>query len=73
MISLLIQLFTFTNLNNELFIQEHNALNLSYKVGENQFLDRNYTDEYYVDNSMKFFSFIFLSTILGRLFPIFLK
>ena len=55
MISLLIQLFTFANLNNSFFIQEHNGLNLSYKVGENQFIDRNYTDEYYVDNSMNFF------------------
>ena len=47
MFSLLIKLFSFANLNNSLFIEYHNSLNLSYKVEENQFKDRNYTDEFY--------------------------
>tara|TARA_Y100000817_G_C16861180_1_gene545856 strand:+ start:3651 stop:4487 length:837 start_codon:yes stop_codon:yes gene_type:complete len=34
-------------MNNSFFIQTHNSLNLSYKVGENQFINRNYTNEFY--------------------------
>lgn len=40
-----------TNTNNSNFIDEHNALNLSYTVEANQFINRNYTDEYFVDPS----------------------
>ena len=46
MLSFLIRLFNFANLNNQLFIQEHNSKNLSYTVEENQFIDQNYTDEF---------------------------
>ena len=35
-------------MNNSLFIQKHNSLNLSYKVEENQFINRNYTNEFYI-------------------------
>ena len=36
------------NIENELFIKNYNKLNLSYTVEENQFIDRNYTDEYFI-------------------------
>ncbi len=51
MLSFLIRLFNFANLNNQLFIQEHNSKNLSYKVEENQFIDQNYTDEFFLSEN----------------------
>ena len=53
MLSFLVKLLSFTNINNSLFIEEQNALNLSYTLGENQFIDHNYTDEFLKDNSIK--------------------
>ena len=50
MFSFLIQLLRFTNLENELFIQNHNNLNLSYTVSHNQFIDVNYTEEFNLQN-----------------------
>ena len=44
MLSFLVKLLSFTNINNSLFIEEQNQLNLSYTLGENQFIDHNYTD-----------------------------
>ena len=55
MLGFLVKLLSFTNINNSLFIEEQNALNLSYTLGENQFIDHNYTDEFYIDDSMNFF------------------
>ena len=55
MLSFLVKLLSFTNINNSLFIEEQNQLNLSYTLGENQFIDHNYTDEFLKDNSMNFF------------------
>ena len=46
MFSFLVRLLSFTNINNELFIQQHNDLNLSYTVTRNQFIDTNYTEEF---------------------------
>ena len=46
MLSFLIHLLSFTNLNNSYFIQDHNSKNLSYQVEENQFYHVNYTDEF---------------------------
>ena len=46
MFSFLVRLLSFANLNNELFIQKHNDLNLSYTVTQNQFIDTNYTGEF---------------------------
>ncbi len=51
MLSFLIKLFSFANLNNQLFIQEHNLKNLSYTVEENQFIDQNYTDEFFLSEN----------------------
>ena len=34
-------------LNNTEFINHHNSLNLSYQVGENQFIEREYNNEFY--------------------------
>ena len=51
MFPLLVKFLTFANINNSLFIQKHNSLNLSYKVEENQFINRNYTDEFYIDEN----------------------
>ena len=51
MLSFLIRLFNFANLNNQLFIQEHNSKNLSYTVEENQFIDQNYTDEFFLSEN----------------------
>lgn len=50
MFSFLIKLLSFANLNNELFIQQHNDQNLSYTVTSNQFIDVNYTDEFNLQN-----------------------
>lgn len=50
MFSFLVQLLSFANLNNELFIQQHNDLNLSYTVTSNQFIDVNYTKEFNLQN-----------------------
>ena len=47
MFSLFVKFLSFANMNNSFFIQTHNSLNLSYKVGENQFINRNYTNEFY--------------------------
>ena len=55
MFGFLVKLLSFANINNSLFIEEQNALNLSYTLGENQFIDHNYTDEFLKDNSMNFF------------------
>ena len=38
-------------MNNQLFIQEHNSKNLSYTVEENQFIDQNYTDEFFLSEN----------------------
>ena len=51
MLSFLLRLFNFANLNNQLFIQDHNAKNLSYTVEENQFIDQNYTDEFFLSEN----------------------
>jgi C1A family cysteine protease len=51
MLSFLVKLFSFANLNNQLFIQEHNSQNLSYTVGENQFIDHNYTNEFLISEN----------------------
>ena len=51
MLSFLIKLFSFANLNNQLFIQEHNSKNLSYTVEENQFIDQNYTDDFFLSEN----------------------
>jgi len=54
MFSLLVKLFSFANLNNSFFVDYHNSLNLSYKIEENQFKDRNYTNEFYITNTNNF-------------------
>ena len=46
MLSFLLSLFSFSNINNTLFIQNHNAKNLSYQVEENQFINQNYINEF---------------------------
>ena len=46
MLSFLLSFLTFSNLNNSLFIQNHNSLNLSYTLAENQFVDVDYVNEY---------------------------
>ncbi len=46
MLSFLFSFLTFSNLNNSLFIQNHNSLNLSYTLAENQFVDVDYVNEY---------------------------
>jgi C1A family cysteine protease len=48
MINYIISLLGFSSINNTLFIKEHNLKNLSYKVGINQFIDREYINEYYI-------------------------
>ena len=50
MFPLLVKFLTFANMNNSFFIHKHNSLNLSYKVEENQFINRNYTDEFYMND-----------------------
>ena len=50
MFSFLVQLLSLSNLNNELFIQQHNDQNLSYTVTSNQFIDVNYTKEFNLQN-----------------------
>ena len=56
MISFILNLLRFSNIlnsteDNKLFIQEHNNKNLSYSVGENQFIDRFYDNEFYQGNN----------------------
>ena len=46
MLSFLFSFLTFSNLNNSLFIQNHNSMNLSYTLAENQFVDVDYVNEY---------------------------
>lgn len=48
MINYIISLLGFSSINNTLFIKEHNLKNLSYEVGINQFIDREYINEYYI-------------------------
>jgi KDEL-tailed cysteine endopeptidase len=50
MLSFLIQMLSVSNLNNQIFIQDHNSKNISFQVEENQFMNRNYTDEFYNTN-----------------------
>ena len=51
MLSYLLKLFIFANTNNFFFVKQHNSLNLSYKVEENMFKDRNYTNEFFISDS----------------------
>ena len=56
MISFILNLLRFSNIlnateDNRLFIQEHNTNNLSFTVGENQFIDRIYHNEFYEGNN----------------------
>ena len=51
MFPLLVKLLSFANINNSFFVNHHNSLNLSYKVEENQFKNRNYTDEFYITDN----------------------
>ena len=37
--------------NNSEFISHHNSGNHTYIVKENQFMNRNYTNEFYIDNN----------------------
>ena len=47
MFPLLVKLLSLANINNSFFVNHHNSLNLSYKVEENMFKDRNYTNEFF--------------------------
>ena len=38
-----------SSLNNTEYIQNHNNKNLSYNLSENQFVNRVYNDEFYID------------------------
>ena len=49
--SFFIKVLSLANIQNELFIQNHNSMNHSYSVGKNQFLDRNYTDDFYMSEN----------------------
>ena len=40
-----------TSLNNTEFIEHHNSLNLSYQLGENKFINREYINEFAVSDS----------------------
>ena len=51
MFPLLVKLLSFANINNSFFVNHHNSLNLSYKVEENIFKDRNYTNEFYLSEN----------------------
>ena len=51
MLSFLIKILSFANLQNELFIHEHNSMNHSYSVEKNQFIDRNYTNEFFISEN----------------------
>lgn len=51
MFSFLVRFLSFTNVNNQFFIQEHNSQNHSYIVGENQFINQNYTDEFLISEN----------------------
>ena len=44
-------LLSYISLNNKDFIQKHNSENHPYTVGENQFFERNYTNEFYIHNN----------------------
>jgi len=57
MLSFLVKLLSLGNLQNNLFIENHNSLNKSYTVEKNQFIDRNYTGEYYLENKMNYIFF----------------
>jgi KDEL-tailed cysteine endopeptidase len=49
MLSLLKNIFIGSlSLTNQEFIKNHNSENLSYKVSENQFINRTYNDEFYI-------------------------
>ena len=50
MLNFLLKVLMLGNIENELFIKNHNELNNSYQVDKNQFIDRNYTNEYYLEN-----------------------
>lgn len=51
MFPLLVKLLSLANINNSFFVNHHNSLNLSYKVEENIFKDRNYTNEFYLSEN----------------------
>ena len=51
MISFLLKVLSFANIQNDIFIQEHNSKNLSYSVEGNQFIDREYTDEFFISDN----------------------
>ena len=51
MLSFLLSLFSFSNIHNTLFIQNHNSKNLSYQVEENQFINQNYINEFSLTTS----------------------
>ena len=54
MLSLLKNLFLGSlSLTNHEFIHEHNSENHTYHVSENQFIDRNYDDEYYIQHNQQ--------------------
>jgi len=40
-----------SSINNTEFIDHHNSLNLSYQLGENQFINRKYVDEFALQDS----------------------
>jgi C1A family cysteine protease len=54
MFPLLVKFLTFANINNSFFVKNHNSLNLSYKVEENMFKNRNYTDEFFISEQSHF-------------------
>ena len=49
--SFLINMLSFANLQNEIFIKNHNSMDQSYSVEINQFIDRNYTDEFFISDN----------------------
>ena len=51
MLSFLIKILSFANLQNEIFIQNHNSMNHSYSVEKNKFIDRNYTNEFFISEN----------------------
>ena len=54
MLSLLKNLFLGSlSLTNQDFIHKHNSENHTYHVSENQFIDRNYEDEYYIQHNQQ--------------------
>ena len=54
MFPLLVKLLSLANINNSFFVKNHNSLNLSYKVEENMFKNRNYTDEFFINEQSHF-------------------